>query len=889
MNDTKQDLLDYLKKLNFEVEFSNIEDFSTISIADGFHISRSLASQYLNSLYREGKVIKIDSRPVYYIHRSSFERDFDLSVNNLSFGSLSELKDYLSRQKKTKYSFKNIVGYDGSLSETISQIKSAISYPVASGLNYILYGENGSGKSLLSKCAYEYLLLNTKEEKKRIICDGTSRNFIRDFCNAVVKAKEGIVVIKKADFISDDNKNVLARILENKFFIDDEGKKHFISCSLVMLYDSLNIENLNSLIDFFPIKCLVPNFKGRYSSEKEGIIINFFKVESKVLSKDIYISYALMKYLLNTNYRHNLDDLKNIIKEICARANIKSESKLYIGVNYLPERIVNTGNALNRKEINACQEWINVNDYVKTDVSEGILNLLENILLSFDREEYSFKTTLKNCSEMLNKFFDENIFNDMPKNDLFLSNNMKFEDVINETLYTYNHIVPEHCGAIISYYMFIKNNVDKKVKDWELNHQKELKKANDILLNSNSEINVIIERIKIAFSYNLNVALDDVCTLILEILFLNYNSFSNKKQFDSIIICHGVSTAYSIANTVNSFVCQHIFEYVDMPLDKSMEDVAKYVSRYIKRFSIKNDILILVDMGALEELGKYLDDVENNIYVLNNVSTPMALSVASKIIQNESIEEIRTSCKKDFCSNFSSYENCTKKDAIVFLSDNGKNMATRLKDTFIDSLPKHIDVQIFTYNRIEAEMGDYIEKIKKEYNILFILGASNIDDDQNYISVESLVKESEINRITDVLGSYLNREEILQFRENLIYNFSLQSIIDNLSVLDADKVLFYTRNAVDLLQKEMNYKFLSDVLPGIYIHICFMVERLVTKEPISCIGSNEDFERENKVFVNIAKKSFSTLCSNYGVELTTAEIKYLYDYIEYDRRKKENE
>lgn len=36
MNDTKQDLLDYLKNVNIESDLSNIDMFSTISIADGF-------------------------------------------------------------------------------------------------------------------------------------------------------------------------------------------------------------------------------------------------------------------------------------------------------------------------------------------------------------------------------------------------------------------------------------------------------------------------------------------------------------------------------------------------------------------------------------------------------------------------------------------------------------------------------------------------------------------------------------------------------------------------------------------------------------------------------------------------------------------------------------
>ena len=85
-----------------------------------------------------------------------------------------------------------------------------------------------------------------------------------------------------------------------------------------------------------------------------------------------------------------------------------------------------------------------------------------------------------------------------------------------------------------------------------------------------------------------------------------------------------------------------------MPLDKTMADIAEHVSKYIKRYNIKSDILLLVDMGALEELGTYLKKVENNIYVLNHISTPMALSVATMIMQNESVAKIESECQKYF-------------------------------------------------------------------------------------------------------------------------------------------------------------------------------------------------------------------------------------------------
>ena len=881
--------MDYLKKINIEADFSNIEKFSTVAIADGFHISRSLASQYLNSLFREGKIVKIDSRPVYYISRFVFERDFDIILNSLSFSSLDEAKEYLLNQKKMRYSFENLVGFDGSLGETISQIKSAVSYPSGSGLNYLLYGEVGVGKSILSKCAYEYLLLQTKEEKKRVICDGRNDRFIRRFCEAIEEAKEGVVVIKRGNYISEEDRKLLSRILENNYFINDAGKRVYLSCSIVLLYDKPTISELEMIVDYFPIKCHVPAYRNRYSAEKERIIIRFFKKEAHILSKDIQISYALMKFLINANYPHNLDDLNNIVKEVCARANIESAKTLYIGVNHLPERFAYNGNAFHIKEADLKDEWISVNDYIQPDASEGVIALFDNIIKEFQSADASIGNCIKNCCVMLNKFYDEFIYNNQFNSDFTFSYNSKFEDVINSVVYAYNYIVPEHCSLIISYYCFVKKTISRNIDDWYIAKKQDIQKVVQQLVNTNSEITILVEKIKLAFAYNINISLDDAGMLILYIMFLNYNNLNSNRQFLSLIICHGVSTAYSISNTVNSFVGQHVYESVDMPLDKTMADVAEYVSKYVKRYRIKSDILLLVDMGALEELDTHLKEIENNIYVLNNVSTPMALTIATMVIQNESLSKIADVCAQRFGSSFKACKNRRKEDALIFVSDNGKNMALRLKDTFINSLPKHIDVQTFACNRVDLEMTDFLSKIKENYNILFILGASSFENCQNFISIENLVKEREIDRITELLRSYLNKEEVMQFRENLIYNFSLQSVIDNLSVLDANKVLLYTKNAVSLLQKEMHYNFLSDVLPGIYIHICFMVERLVTKEPIAGISDDSEFEREHKNFVNITKKCFQNLCSHYGVELTVAEIKYLYEYIEDDRRKKENE
>lgn len=74
--DTKTEILKTLDKMTRDLNLCNIDNFTTAKIASECHVSRSLASQYLNELVRQGDVIKVNARPVLYFHRHSVERYF---------------------------------------------------------------------------------------------------------------------------------------------------------------------------------------------------------------------------------------------------------------------------------------------------------------------------------------------------------------------------------------------------------------------------------------------------------------------------------------------------------------------------------------------------------------------------------------------------------------------------------------------------------------------------------------------------------------------------------------------------------------------------------------------------------------------------------------------
>lgn len=99
-----------------------------------------------------------------------------------------------------------------------------------------------------------------------------------------------------------------------------------------------------------------------------------------------------------------------------------------------------------------------------------------------------------------------------------------------------------------------------------------------------------------------------------------YHEHAHQNKYLSIIIAHGYSTASSMAEAINSLLGSYLFEAFDMPLDTSMPDIADRLKRYIDRYTIKNDILLLVDMGSLEHIDEQLTMIDNkNIGIINNV------------------------------------------------------------------------------------------------------------------------------------------------------------------------------------------------------------------------------------------------------------------------------
>jgi len=114
-------------------------------------------------------------------------------------------------------------------------------------------------------------------------------------------------------------------------------------------------------------------------------------------------------------------------------------------------------------------------------------------------------------------------------------------------------------------------------------------------------------------------------------------------------------------------------------------------------------------------------------------------------------------------------------------------------------------------------------------------------------------------------------------------------VMENLTILNASKLLDDVSDAITALQRIMKRKFQTKTIVGIYIHICFLVERLVTKTALENYNDLSGFIKHHQDFIEDVNRSFDTMLAHYHVSLPISEIAYLYEYIENDSMKGEGE
>ena len=416
---------------------------------------------------------------------------------------------------------------------------------------------------------------------------------------------------------------------------------------------------------------------------------------------------------------------------------------------------------------------------------------------------------------------------------------------------------------------------------WKSSHASELSGMRGVVAQRNRFAATVCACIADELKATLGIALDDLtCLLVLAHAALALDP-SKRRRSVGIVLSHGYSTATSIADAANRILDTRVFEAIDMPYDQKVTDVAVPLQQIIDRFSYADEVVILVDMGSLQDIYKSLESTSGmTLGIINNASTGLAVEVGAGLIAGRSVREVLDDAAAACTCNYHIVARNARPDAIVFCSEGGLDAAARIRDLVAQSLPGESPARLVAVDWRQLANNGSEDAAFSQYNVRSVIGTDNPHaDGVPFISLEELIAGEGTAQIDRAFARLLDADGLRTFHQNLVKNMTLRNVVESITILNPNKLFGEIESAAERLQQLTGDVIGARVSMGLYVHLCCLVERLVTRSPIENYADEQRFANEHNDFVEAFRTSFSDISAHYHVEVPVTEIAYAYDYI----------
>lgn len=889
------------------------ERLTASSLAQRVALSRNVVSQYLNEMVSDQLLVKTNTRPVYFYDRHTLEHRYDNIVQESVYASVDSLKEALQKQEDV---FVRLIGGEDSLRHAVEQCKAAVSYP-PSGLPVLLYGPTGTGKSYLAQLMYEYALQQGIIKKDaRFVTVNCS-----EYANNPELLTANLFGAKKGAYTGADNDSVgllevadggmlfldevhclRAECQEKLFLFMDKGIYHMLGdnetwCSAKTHLVFATTEDpkdalLSTMLRRIPLIVTIPSLDERPLSEKKQLITFMLKEEEARIGKHIFISNLVYQALVNASYSGNVGSIRNIIKAACANAFLNNEHTqecLEIHVYNLPDDILQQSPIISTKLLDQQEiTMMDIHDMDEQKVEKGpLIQMYETVLQHFHslkQQEMTYQEFINHMMEQVNAYNDHIMFHkEHGSNNPRLDFTRKIVDKIFSIVINRYGIKISNAN-IYSYakYLYEYTKVSSTIRIWTRQHEEEISELLVYLEQRLSReyyiMNEVVENVKL----NLDIELDDMAKMSLIFNLKSYNREVNATNTICIILCHGYSTASSMADAANKLLGQYIFDGIDMQLDVSVDKITDQLNDFLKTKDRFEELVLLVDMGSLEEIYKGIHHVMDcNIAIINNVHMKLVMELGMGIKRGEHIEELLNEVAEHNVYTYHYIENRKKKDAILSVCATGMGSAKKIRELLVTSLPEDTPIDIIAYDYQSLLERGLDDPIFHHYQVVTIVGTMNPKVGEiPYIAVEEIVLNNNIDVLYQIFRAYLDEEGIRNFSKNILKNFTLSNIVNHLTILNANKVLEDVQDVVVQMEEALEIQLDSTLKVGLYMHLSCLIERLMMRSEVGVFEGLDDFMREHQEFIQVVKSSFRHIEAQYSVEIPPAEIGYIYNYMQ---------
>lgn len=348
-----------LKRINS----GDFREHDAAGIGKCLHITMNNTCMELNALVKDGLVIKILGRPVYFFAKEDLEKITGIRISQCIWENYAQFKEAINTTEPLRIeekcqppaaeraggaalgkSFAGFVGADQSLKKCIDQAKSAILYP-PNGLHTLITGETGTGKSHFAEAMYDFAvetgLVDSGAKFVIYNCASYSENpqlllsqlfgykkgaftgADKDTPGIIDQADGGVLFLDEAHRLSPEGQEKMFLLIDKGIF-QRLGETRDYRQAKIRIIAATTEDPKNALLSTFlrriAVVINIPPLEKRSFDERVRFVFRFLWDESKNIGKPFCVDLEVIKALTLYKCKGNIGQIRGDIRCLCASA-----------------------------------------------------------------------------------------------------------------------------------------------------------------------------------------------------------------------------------------------------------------------------------------------------------------------------------------------------------------------------------------------------------------------------------------------------------------------------------------------------------------------------------------------------------------------------------------
>jgi len=865
---------------------------SALELSTYINLDRANVSRYLNQLFDEKRIERINGRPVLYrsVRKSNNSRD-----NN---------------------SLDLLVGAKLSLQVSIQQAKAAILYPPR-GLHTLIFGETGVGKSMFAELMYQFAkesqMIATDAPFIRFNCadyadnpqlvmaqifgvkKGAYSGADSDKDGLMKKADQGIFFLDEVHRLSPQGQEMLFTYIDNGYFRPLGETEKLVKVEVQIIAATTEDPQsylLKTFMRRIPMIITLPSLKERSLQERYCLLEEFIQGEAKRLGKKIYINKdALISYLLY-DCPNNIGQLKSDVQLSCAKAflNYKAHNRDYllIGQADLHQRVKRGLMRIQEKRDEIKQLLDNQGDilmfgynnerplYNTVDENKDYKNethfygIIEKKLEKLKEQGLAEKEISEIINIDIESYFNKYL-SDLPelfpKEEIAKIVDIEIVNLVEEILTLAQERLDKRFDKKVYYglVLHLRESIERIRHGQKIYHPK----LNLIRVQYPAEFMAAMEIAKmIDDKFAIEIPLDEIGYLTMFLASKPYEmNLPKNSKVGVLLIMHGQSTASSMAQVANSLIGEDCIQAMDMPLTMRAEIMYEQAKQKLREMDSGKGVLLLVDMGSLANFGIMISE-ETGIasQTIDMVSTPMVIEAGRKALTGLDLGTVYKACMElRRCKIQANAEKTNKRFLIITACFTGEGAAERLKEIIQASLDIKAKAHIVSMNILDhSDFLDKVQGLRKEYQILAIVGTVDVFIDQvPFIPATDIISGEGIEKLAELIRAEQDYPKIKS------------SLKNHIKTVDAERLVEDIRTVLYKIEDSLNVKLPEDVKTGIVLHISFFVDKMKSGGEQIAFSELSDYIQLHGRELALVRQAMSLIERNYHIAIQDIELAYI--------------